>query len=106
LGIPYEMEEAVDHGPGLIEAYADMVAQTFAGLDVELAYEPGRLIVGNAGILVTRAITLNPRAGKTVLVVDAAMNDLVRPAMYDAFHDIWPVQAPGAEVPRQLYDVV
>ena len=106
LGIPYEMEEAVDHGPGLIEAYADMVARTFAGLDVELAYEPGRLIVGNAGILVTRALTLNPRSGKTVLVVDAAMNDLIRPAMYDAFHDIWPIRAPTPETPKRLYDVV
>ena len=106
LGIPYEMEEAVDHGPGLIEAYASMVASTFAGLDAELAYEPGRLIVGNAGILVTRVITLNPRARKTILVVDAAMNDLIRPAMYDAFHDIWPIREPALGTPNRLYDVV
>ncbi len=106
LGIPYEMEEAVDHGPDLIEAYAGMVAETFAGFDAELAYEPGRLIVGNAGILVTRAITLNPRSGKTILVVDAAMNDLVRPAMYEAFHDIWPIREPAAGTPKRLYDVV
>jgi diaminopimelate decarboxylase len=106
LGIPYEMEEAVDHGPDLIHAYAAMVTRTFAGLDVELAFEPGRLIVGNAGILVTRALTLNPRASKTILVVDAAMNDLIRPAMYDAFHDIWPVVAPAAGGGTQLYDVV
>ena len=105
LGIPYEMEEAVAHGPDLIEAYAAMVARTFAGLDAELAFEPGRLIVGNAGILVTRALTLNPRAAKTVLVVDAAMNDLIRPAMYDAFHDIWPVTAPAAGAGKQVYDV-
>jgi len=100
------MEEAVAHGPDLIEAYAGMIAETFAGLDVELAYEPGRLIVGNAGILVTRALTLNPRSAKTVLVVDAAMNDLIRPAMYEAFHDIWPVREPAAQVPKRLYDVV
>ena len=106
LGIPYEMEEAVDHGPDLIEEYAAMVARTFAGLDVEFGYEPGRLIVGNAGILVTRALTLNPRTGKTVLVVDAAMNDLIRPAMYEAFHDIWPVHEPDAGTPKRLYDVV
>lgn len=106
LGIPYEMEEAVDHGPDLIEAYADMVTRTFAGLDVELAFEPGRLIVGNAGILVTRALTLNPRSSKTILVVDAAMNDLIRPAMYDAFHDIWPVRQPAPGGARKLYDVV
>jgi diaminopimelate decarboxylase len=73
---------------------------------VELAFEPGRLIVGNAGILVTRALTLNPRAGKTILVVDAAMNDLIRPAMYEAFHDIWPLREPAAGTPTRLYDVV
>lgn len=94
LGIPYEMDEAVGHGPDLIHAYADMVGKTFRGLEVELGFEPGRVIVGNAGILVTRAITHNPRAAKTILVVDAAMNDLVRPAMYEAFHDIWPVKRP------------
>ena len=106
LGIPYEMEEAVDHGPDLIEAYAAMAERTFAGLDVELGFEPGRLIVGNAGILVTRAITLNPRTGKTILVVDAAMNDLIRPAMYDAFHDIWPVRQSAQGAQKRLYDVV
>ena len=106
LGIPYEMEEAVAHGPDLINAYAAMVDRTFAGLDAELAFEPGRLIVGNAGILVTRALTLNPRAAKTVLVVDAAMNDLIRPAMYDAFHDIWPITTPPAGAGKHLYDVV
>jgi diaminopimelate decarboxylase len=106
LGIPYEMEEAVDHGPDLIEAYAAMVERSFAGLDVELGFEPGRLIVGNGGILVTRAITLNLRTGKTILVVDAAMNDLIRPAMYDAFHDIWPVQSPAEGAAKRLYDVV
>ena len=106
LGIPYEMEEAVDHGPDLIEAYAAMAERTFAGLDVELGFEPGRLIVGNAGILVTRAITLNPRTGKTILVVDAAMNDLIRPAMYDAFHDVWPVRQTAQGAQKRLYDVV
>jgi diaminopimelate decarboxylase len=106
LGIPYEMEEAVDHGPGFIEDYASMVAETFAGVEAELAYEPGRLIVGNAGILVTRTLTLNPRTGKTIVVVDAAMNDLIRPAMYEAFHDIWPLRESAAGVPKRLYDVV
>ena len=56
---------------------------------------PGRVIVGNAGIPVTRATTHNPRAAKTILVVDAAMNDLARPAMYEAYHEIWPVTEPG-----------
>ena len=106
LGIPYDMAEAEHHGPDLIHDYAAMVRTTFAGLDVELGFEPGRLIVGNAGILVTRAIYLNPRPHTTFLVVDAAMNDLVRPAMYDAFHDFVPVAEPVAGTARHRYDVV
>ena len=81
LGIPYEMDEAVGHGPDLINAYACLTKRTLGGLDVELGFEPGRLIVGNAGILLTRVLRLNPREQKTFVVVDAAMNDLVRPAM-------------------------
>jgi diaminopimelate decarboxylase len=106
LGIPYEMAEAADHGPDLIHAYADMVGRTFAGLDIELGFEPGRLIVGNAGILLTRALYLNPRPHTTFLVVDAAMNDLVRPAMYGAFHDFLPVAEPGPGTRQATYDVV
>ncbi len=106
LGIPYEMSEAVDHGPDLIQDYAAMIKRTFAGMDVELGFEPGRLIAGNAGILLTRVLQLNQRPQKTFVVVDAAMNDLVRPAMYDAYHDIWPVQEAKAGTARQPYDVV
>ncbi len=106
LGIPYEMDEAVSQGPDLIQAYAAMVQQRLGGLDVELGFEPGRLIVGNAGILVTRALHLNPRPQKTFIVVDAAMNDLIRPAMYEAFHEIWPVVEPAADAKRIPYDVV
>lgn len=106
LGIPYEMSEAVAHGPDLIQAYAALVRNTFHGLDVELGFEPGRLIVGNAGILVTRVLYLNPRPQKTFVVVDAGMNDLVRPAMYDAFHDIWPVRQALPDTRRRAFDVV
>ena len=106
LGIPDEMEEAESHGPDLIHAYADLVERTFAGLDVELGFEPGRLIVGNAGLLLTRVVQLNPRANKTFLVVDAGMNDLVRPAMYEAFHDILPIAEPPEGAPIRAYDVV
>jgi diaminopimelate decarboxylase len=105
LGIPYNVPQNFTHGPDLIHAYAAMVNRTFAGLDVELAFEPGRLIVGNAGILVTRVLYLNSRLAKTFLVVDAAMNDLVRPAMYEAYHEIWPITEPGTAA-RQRYDVV
>ena len=100
------MAEAASHGPELIESYAAMVRATFAGLDVELGFEPGRIIVGNAGILLTRALYLNPRPGRTFLVVDAAMNDLVRPAMYGAYHEIQAVAAPDVEANVQAYDVV
>ncbi|OYW96814.1 MAG: diaminopimelate decarboxylase [Bosea sp. 32-68-6] len=106
LGIPYDIPREFDHGPGLIDAYADMVARVTQGLEVELGFEPGRLIVGNAGILMTRVLHLNPRPSKQFLVVDAAMNDLVRPAMYEAYHEIWPVAEPRAGTPEVAYDVV
>lgn len=106
LGIPYAMDEAVGHGPDLIDAYAAMVTRVLGHLDVELGFEPGRLIVGNAGVLVTRVLRLNPRPHKTFIVVDAAMNDLIRPAMYDAFHDIWPIKEAALQAPRIPYDVV
>lgn len=106
LGIPYDIPRDFDHGPGLIEAYAAMVGRVTKGLEVELGFEPGRLIVGNAGILMTRVLHLNPRPTKQFLVVDAAMNDLVRPAMYEAYHEIWPVTEPAADAPRIAYDVV
>ena len=106
LGIPYDIPADFDHGPGLIEAYAAMVARVTAGLDVELGFEPGRLIVGNAGILMTQVLHLNPRPTKQFAVVDAAMNDLVRPAMYEAYHEIWPVREAAADARRIAYDVV
>jgi diaminopimelate decarboxylase len=76
------------------------------GLDVELGFEPGRLIVGNAGILLTRVLHISQRPSRQFLVVDAAMNDLVRPAMYEAYHEIWPVAEPAAAAPEAAYDVV
>jgi diaminopimelate decarboxylase len=106
LGIPYEIPKDFKHGPDLINAYADMVARETKGLDVDLGFEPGRIIAGNAGILVTRALYLNPRQTKQFLVVDAAMNDLVRPAMYEAYHEIWPVNEPQDGGKTVAYDVV
>ncbi len=106
LGIPYDIPKDFDHGPSLIEDYAAMVGRVTRGLDVELGFEPGRLIVGNAGILMTRVLHLNPRPSKQFLVVDAAMNDLVRPAMYEAYHEIWPVAEPAAGAAKVAYDVV
>jgi diaminopimelate decarboxylase len=106
LGIPYEMSEAVSHGPDLLQCYAALVRNTFQGLDVELGFEPGRIIVGNAGVLLSQIVHLNRRPQKTFAVVDAAMNDLVRPAMYDAFHDIWTVKEAAGDARRRTYDVV
>ncbi len=106
LGIPYTMDQAVEDGPDLIQAYAAMVNKTLGALDVGLGFEPGRLIVGNAGVLVTRVLQLSRRPQKTFIVVDAAMNDLIRPAMYDAFHEIWPIDEPALDAKRMPYDVV
>jgi diaminopimelate decarboxylase len=106
LGIPYRIPKDFDHGPGLIDAYADMVLRETAGLDVELGFEPGRIIVGNAGVLVTRALYVNPRQNKQFLVLDAAMNDLVRPAMYEAYHEIWPVDELASGGRTAIYDIV
>ncbi|MFM2422382.1 MAG: hypothetical protein RL291_912 [Pseudomonadota bacterium] len=106
LGIDYKQAPGQSDGPDLIHAYARLVDGTFGGLDVELGFEPGRLIVGNAGVLVTKALHHNPRPHTTFLVVDAAMNDLIRPAMYEAYHDIWPVKAPGPSAKAEPYDVV
>jgi diaminopimelate decarboxylase len=108
LGIPYELPEgeAFEHGPELINDYAAMIKRTLGHLDVEYGFEPGRLIVGNAGVLVTRVIGLNKRPEKTFVVVDAAMNDLIRPAMYEAHHEIWPIRQAAKGATRLAYDVV
>ena len=106
VGVPYEIPQPFVYGPDVIEQYAAMVHRVMDGLDVELGFEPGRVIVANAGILVTRALYINHRPDRQFLVVDAAMNDLVRPAMYEAYHEIWPVTEPEAGTPRVSYDVV
>jgi diaminopimelate decarboxylase len=106
LGIDYHQTPGQADGPELILAYAAMIERVLGDLDVERGFEPGRLIVGNAGILVTRALHLNPRQHTTFLIVDAAMNDLVRPAMYDAHHEIWPVTEARPDAELRPYDVV
>jgi diaminopimelate decarboxylase len=93
LGIPYhEGDDPQSYHP---ERYAEIVRRRFAGLGCKLVFEPGRLIVGNAGVLVTRVIYVKQGEAKTFVIVDAGMNDLVRPTLYDAHHDIIPVRAPG-----------
>ena len=103
LGIPYERSNAA---PPLPEDYGRMIAEEVGHLGCEIEIEPGRLIAGNAGLMVSEIIYVKEGEGRDFLILDAAMNDLVRPAMYDAHHDIVPVveAAPGAE--QRPYDVV
>lgn len=92
LGIPYHDGDDPDsYHP---DRYAEIVRRHFAGLGCKLIFEPGRLIVGNAGVLVTRVIYVKRGEAKTFIIVDTGMNDLVRPTLYDAWHDIIPVREP------------
>ena len=88
LGIPYRDDNEPPPHP---EAYAEVVKRATRDLGCRLIFEPGRLIVGNAGILVTRVLFVKHGEAKNFVVVDAAMNDLIRPTLYDAHHEIWPV---------------
>ncbi|MGH1367970.1 MAG: diaminopimelate decarboxylase [Maritimibacter sp.] len=103
LGIPYERSNAA---PPLPADYGQVVRETVGDLGCEIEIEPGRLIAGNAGIMVSEVIYVKEGEGRDFLIIDAAMNDLVRPAMYEAHHDIIPVMqaAPGAE--QRPYDIV
>ena len=98
LSIPYRR---ANEAPPLPFDYGEVVRRTVGHLGCEIEIEPGRLIAGNAGLLLARVIWLKHGEGRDFLIVDAAMNDLIRPAMYDAWHDIVPVvePAPGAELP-------
>ncbi|WP_237153403.1 diaminopimelate decarboxylase [Oryzibacter oryziterrae] len=103
LGIPYKDDNAPPPDP---TAYAAVVRKHTEALDCEVLFEPGRLIVGNAGLLVTEVQYVKRGAAKTFVIVDAGMNDLIRPTLYEAHHEVRPVRerAPGAE--REVADVV
>jgi diaminopimelate decarboxylase len=103
LGIPYERS---NEAPPLPSEYGAMVQRVLGDLDVEVEIEPGRLIAGNAGVLVSEVIYVKSGEEREFLIIDAAMNDLIRPAMYEAHHDIVPVveAAPGSE--KVKYDIV
>jgi len=103
LGIPYRRS---NEAPPLPFDYGALIKRTVGHLGCEIAIEPGRLIVGNAGLLVTRVIYRKQGEGRDFLIVDAAMNDLIRPAMYDAWHDIVPVVEPAPDTPVGPVDVV
>jgi diaminopimelate decarboxylase len=103
LGIPYREDNEPPPDPG---AYAAVVKRATRDLGCQLIFEPGRLIVGNAGILVARVLYVKRGEAKTFVIVDAGMNDLVRPTLYDAHHDIRPVREPEVAAPRIIADVV
>jgi len=103
LGIPYRDDNEPPPHP---DAYAAMVKRATKDLGCTLIFEPGRLLVGNAGILLTRVLYLKHGEAKTFVIVDAAMNDLVRPTLYDAHHEIMPVREPAAGARRIVADVV
>ncbi len=103
LGIPYRR---ANEAPPLPFDYGEVIRRTVGDLDCEIEIEPGRLIAGNAGLLVSEVIYRKAGEGRDFLILDAAMNDLIRPAMYDAWHDIVPVIEPRAGVNLQPFDVV
>jgi diaminopimelate decarboxylase len=103
LGIPYYMDREAPPAP---DAYAAMVKRVTHNLGCTLMFEPGRMIVGNAGILVARVIYVKHGEGKNFVIIDAAMNDLIRPTLYEAYHDILPVKEAAANAPTMVADVV
>lgn len=104
LGIPYESDLPVPPTPA---AYAEVVKRVTKGLDdCRLLFEPGRMIVGNAGILVSRVIYVKHGEGRNFVIIDAAMNDLIRPTLYEAHHDILPVREAAPNGPSLVADVV
>ena len=103
LGIPYRQ---ANEAPPLPFDYGALIRRTVGHLGCEIEIEPGRLIAGNAGILVSEVIYRKQGEGREFLVLDAAMNDLIRPAMYDAWHDIVPLKEPAPGVEKSEVDVV
>jgi diaminopimelate decarboxylase len=103
LGIPYRDDNEPPPDPS---AYAEVVKRATRGLDCKLIFEPGRLIVGNAGILLTRVLYLKRGEAKTFVIVDAGMNDLIRPTLYEAHHEIQPVIEPSPGAQHLTADVV
>ncbi len=103
LGIPYARG---NEAPPLPMEYGALIKRTLGHLGCEIEIEPGRLIAGNAGIMVSKVIYLKSGEGRDFLIVDSAMNDLIRPAMYEAYHDIVPVLEAGTAIERRPYDIV
>lgn len=103
LGVPYAAGDAEPPPPS---AYAEVIGRALGDLKLPLVFEMGRLMVANAGILVTRVLYVKQGEAKTFVITDAAMNDLIRPTLYEAHHDILPVVAPASDAPVGPVDVV
>jgi diaminopimelate decarboxylase len=103
LGIPYKDD---NNPPPEPDAYAKIVKDQLSELNCRIVTEPGRLIVGNAGILVTEVIYVKDGGDKTFVIVDGAMNDLIRPTLYEAYHEVKPVVISAANAPRIKADIV
>jgi diaminopimelate decarboxylase len=103
LGIPYRLDDPPPPEPA---AYGEIIRRRLGNLGCRILFEPGRVFVGNAGILVTRVVYVKTGAAKTFVVVDAAMNDLIRPTLYEAHHDIRPVVEPAPASTAMVADVV
>ena len=101
LGIAYR-----DEVPPSLPAYADLVREIVAPTGCRMMIEPGRALVGNAGLLVSRVVYRKQGQARTFLIIDAAMNDLLRPSLYDAWHTILPVRQSAADTPHEPVDVV
>ncbi|SDC34368.1 diaminopimelate decarboxylase [Sphingomonas sp. YR710] len=99
LGVPYDPTKPI---PPLPDAYGAMVAEVTAGWNVRLVFEPGRVIVGNAGVLLSQVIRVKPGVTDPFVIVDAAMNDLMRPSLYDAWHDIRSVTPNGDKMTANI----
>lgn len=103
LGIPYREH---DEPPPHPEAYAQVILKHTRSLGLKLVFEVGRMICGNAGILVTKVIFIKRAENKTFVIIDAGMNDLIRPTLYDAHHDLKCVVQPAPNAPHEVVDVV
>jgi diaminopimelate decarboxylase len=109
IGISYRHGpegEEIGEADDRVNAYADTVRRLVQGLDAEFLFEPGRLLVGNAGVLVTRVLYVKDNGPRRFVIIDAAMNDLIRPSLYDAWHEIMPLVQPAAGAPLSPVDVV
>jgi diaminopimelate decarboxylase len=101
--VPYHSGNDIPPSP---QAYAQVVRETLGDLGLKIALEPGRMIVANAGVLVACVVYTKSGAAKTFTIVDAAMNDLIRPTLYEAEHEIWPVNEAVGRKPPTMQDIV